>query len=172
MKKVLISLLLILTIVILNAQRTQNKVVFDKDVNQKILIGKVDRKAFEKKEFKKWFFDQYNSYQPNQQTIEKLISFIPSNSKITIVMATWCSDSRREVPRFFKILDAIAFSSDNVTIYCVNKKFQAGKEKIDVFQIKKVPTFIYFHYDYEAGRIIETPEESLEEDLLKFTQRK
>ncbi len=124
------------------------------------------------KEFKKWYSIEYNSYQPKQEIVEQLINLLPSNAKITIVMATWCSDSRREVPRFFKILDAIGFNSDNVTIYCVNKKFQAGKEKISMFQIKKVPTFIYFHYDYEAGRIIETPQTTLEEDLLMFTQRK
>lgn len=154
------------------AQKCVNKMIYDKNVKQKILIGQITREGLQKKQFKNWFDEGYKSYTPNQDVVEQLINFVPKNAKIVVIMGTWCSDSRREVPRLFKILDAIGFNKDSVTIYAINRKFSAGKVDISAYNAKKVPTIIYYHYGYEAGRIIETPEKSLEEDLLLFSKRK
>jgi hypothetical protein len=172
MKKLLLLTVLMSFCVFGFSQNTLNKTVKDKKLNQKILLGTVNREGFMKKRYKDWFMQEYDSYNPNQDLIQKLVEFVPENAKITIVMGTWCSDSRREVPRFYKILDQIGFSESRVTVYCINKDFKAGDIDISGLEIKKVPTFIYYHYGYEAGRIIETPSVSLEADFYDFTQRK
>ncbi len=171
------SVLLSLFVIVLfsvgcSSFRKVNKVVYDKKANQKILIGKVTREGFEKKPFKEWFDNEYNSYKPDERAIKALKRLMPANAEITIIMGTWCPDSRREVPRFLKILDQIGFNYDHLTIYCVNRDFQAGNVDISSYNVKRIPTFIYKHYGYVAGRIVEKPKISLEEDLLRFMQVK
>lgn len=152
-------------------QKNSN-VIYSRRVHQKILLGKVTRNDLQKAPFKEWFDKEYNSYNPDEETIKKLKQFIPQNAKITIVFGTWCPDSRREVPRFLKILDSINFNTDSLVMYAVDRDFTAGKEDISKFQIKRIPTIIYEHYGYTAGRIVEKPKISLEQDLLRFTQIK
>ncbi|MBN2891584.1 MAG: hypothetical protein JXL97_06945 [Bacteroidales bacterium] len=97
---------------------------------------------------------------------------ISANAKFVVVLASWCSDSRREVSFFFKIFDAIDFDQSRVSVIAVGKDFYAGDNDVAQYQIDKVPTIICFHYGYEAGRIIESPKISLEKDLVDFTKRK
>ncbi len=172
MKQILLLLATVLIFASCNSQKELNNVVYNQDVNQKILYGKINRKGLKKAPFKKWFNEEYNNYTPDAKTIEALKKSIPENAKIVIVMATWCPDSRREVPRFYKILDEIGFDENRVTVYGVNRQLMDDKGDVAQLQITRVPTFIYYHYGYEAGRIVETPKVSLEKDLLQFTKRK
>ena len=169
MKKI-VSLFVVLSIVFSSC--SINKVVYNKDTEQKILLGAINRKGLEKGQFGEWFKEEYNSYIPQEKVIKELKKYMPQNAKITIVMATWCPDSRREVPRFYKILDDIGFNEDNLTVYAVDRNKEVPDGLTNKYEIDRVPTIIYWHYDYEAGRIIETPKVSLEKDLLEFTQRK
>jgi len=88
--------------------------------------------------------------------------------KIVCIQGTWCSDSRREVPRFFKILYELNYDLENLTMICVDRKKQADNIDVDQFVIEKVPTFIFYKDDSELGRIIETPKNTLEIDLLEI----
>ena len=174
MKK--ISLFLVVFTMIFISCKTQknvNQVIYNEVVNQKILYGNINRNGLIKKPFKDWFKTEYDAYTPDQASIDYLKKSIPDNAKFVVVLATWCPDSRREVPRFFKILDAINFDQSRVSFIAVDKDFYAG-DNVDVaqYQIDKVPTIIYYHYGYEAGRIVESPQISLEKDLVDFTKRK
>ncbi len=46
----------------------------------------------------------YDEYEP-QPDLVRALSFLEQDATITCVLGTWCSDSRREVPRFWKLLD-------------------------------------------------------------------
>jgi thiol-disulfide isomerase/thioredoxin len=144
------------------------KIVTDEKSNKPMLIGICTRENFVKDtSFSWWFKSEYDYYQPEDSVI-KLINL--DSVKIVCVLGTWCSDSRREVPHFFKILDALKFDEKNLTLYCVDRKKQAEGYDIDQFVIERVPTFIFYKNDSEIGRIIETPQETLERDLLKILQ--
>ncbi len=169
------SLILFLMGIFMIGCKTQtnlNKVVYSEKTKQDILIGKINKDAFDKKPFKKWFVEEYNNYTPNQKDIEYLKSNVQESVKFIIVLGTWCPDSRREIPRFFKILDEINFDYSKVQIYAVDKDFKLENQDISKLKIKRVPTIIYHHHGYEAGRIIETPKVSLEADFVDFTNRK
>jgi hypothetical protein len=45
---------------------------------------------------------------------------------------------------------------------------KAREIDVDVFNISRVPTFIFHRNEIEIGRITETPIETLEEDFLKI----
>ncbi len=85
-------------------------------------------------------------------------------------MGTWCSDSQREVPRFYKILTDAGYNDKRVKIIAVDKSKEAIVVDIKNLDIEKVPTFIIYKDDIEVGRIIETPKKSLEKDLWKIVK--
>jgi thiol-disulfide isomerase/thioredoxin len=92
------------------------------------------------------------------------------NVEIIIVLGTWCSDSEEQVPKFLKVLDKIHFDDSDLTMICVDRDKLAGDVDISKFGIQKVPTFIIFRNDNEIGRIVETPMNSLEGDLLMILE--
>jgi hypothetical protein len=52
-----------------------------------------------------WYYEEFNSYEPDIELLNNLESSGGlAGVDITIVMGTWCSDSRREVPRFTSFL--------------------------------------------------------------------
>ncbi|NPA35306.1 MAG: thioredoxin family protein [Chlorobi bacterium] len=144
----------------------QNKMVFSKKAGQEILLGKGDVKGLEQQPFKQWFQQEYNSYVPDKHIVRKLKRNITDELKVLIVMATWCSDSRREVPRFYKIADAAGIPEDNIEIIYVDRDKTAPDVDVSKYGIERVPTFIFIVKGREAGRIVETPEKSLEKDMF------
>ncbi len=174
MKKIVIVLLFFVSMnFACTSQKNINKVVYSKKVGEKILVGKINRQGLEKAPFRTWFEAGYNSYKPDSSVINEIKKHIAKNAKIVIIMGTWCPDSRREVPRFYKILDEIGFNKDNLTVYAVDRNFKAGNIDLTKYDVKRIPTIIFYHYGYPAGRIVERPYSgSLEKDLLEFTKRK
>jgi len=81
-------------------------------------------------------------------------------------MGTWCPDSRREVPRFMRVLDTWQFPVESVTFIGVDNEKQSPVGEYVNLDIKRVPTFIIYKNNLEAGRIIENPVSSLEQDMV------
>lgn len=146
-----------------------NYSIIDTIKNKKMLIGYCTRDAFQDTAFKDWFDEHYNSYQPDYETLDKLEGKLDEIS-ITIVMGTWCSDSREQIPAFFRILDELNYPSDKVKLICVDRKKKGLSNEADDLNIELVPTIIFYKGNSETGRIIETPQESLEKDLLKIVE--
>ena len=83
-------------------------------------------------------------------------------------MGTWCSDSHEQVPRFFKVMDEAGYPADNVRIICVDREKKDGSEDVDSLNIELVPTFIFYKEGIELGRIVETPKQTMEEDIFEI----
>ncbi len=120
--------------------------------------------------FSWWFNSEYKNYDIDVDALKPLFedSTLLNDVNITIVMGSWCSDSRREVPRFLKIIDGLKFPEENLSIYCVDRNLSTEDDEIDDLKIKAVPTFIFYKNDTELGRIVEVPTESLEIDMVKI----
>lgn len=145
-----------------------NTVVYDEKAAQDILIGYCNIEGFTSGVFNEWFQLEYDSYEVDTETLNQINPDRLEDLEIAIVLGTWCSDSRREFPRFYKILEKISYSFDYLTIIGVNRSKQAADTHVDELKIDLVPTFIFSINGKEIGRIIETPELSLEKDLLKI----
>ena len=118
-----------------------------------------------------WFIKGYNSYVPDNVAITRLKEISKENLEIKIVLGTWCPDSRREVPRFMKILDIWQFPKDKVTFIGVdNAKLSPIGDYVNL-EIERVPTFIFYKENYDVGRIIENPTTSLEQDMVNILSR-
>lgn len=114
---------------------------------------------------------EYPAYQPDVAIIELLRPLL-SDKKITIILGIWCSDCQRELPRFLKVIDQTGFPYNQLTLISVDQDKSPGEEMKEVPNFTKIPVFILKNTDgSELGRITETPEISLEYDLLALLKK-
>ena len=121
--------------------------------------------------YSSWYIKGYDEYQFSSEVINKLQDISKDNLTIKIVMGTWCPDSRREVPRFMRILDIWKFPVSMVTFIGVDNAKLSPVGEYDKLDIQRVPTFIIYKNNIEAGRIIENPTTSLEQDMVNILTR-
>jgi thiol-disulfide isomerase/thioredoxin len=115
-----------------------------------------------------WYLKGFDDYQVKTDAINKLLDINKDNITIKVVMGTWCPDSRREVPRFMKVLDSWQFPIAKVTFIGVDEGKQSPVGEYVSLDIVRVPTFIVYKNNIEAGRIIENPVTSLDQDLVNI----
>ena len=144
--------------------QTEEQITVDEETGEDMLIGACDRSAFDHDSFTEWFNDEYDSYTVSKEELGNIKDLI-SEFDIKIVMGTWCGDSRREVPRFYKILDTLGYPEEKIELIAVDRTRIGKHGETEGLDIELVPTFIISLYGAEVGRIIESPEESLEADL-------
>lgn len=118
-----------------------------------------------------WYLTGFDDYQVNSESINKLLDIKKDGLSIKVVMGTWCPDSRREVPRFMKVLDIWKFPVERVTFIGVDDAKKSPVGEYDGLNILRVPTFIIYKNNIEAGRIIENPATSLEQDMVNILSR-
>ncbi len=132
-----------------------------------MLVGTASLDSLDVGPFADWYGANREAYEPNPETVEKLKPLL-EDIDIMLLMGTWCKDSRREVPRFVKILDQTGYNLDDVEMIAVDRdKTTPGKFE-DGLELLQVPTFIFYRYGEEVGRIVEFPIEDLETDMLKI----
>lgn len=159
MKKIFLLLLLATTLQIVAQEKYATKNASGD------LVGVVQKVDFDQPPYSKWFQRHNDSYTVDEKTAKKLKKAL---KKVTIkaFMGTWCGDSKRETPRFYKVLKAAKFNLENLEMIAVNR----GKKTPDNLQkglnIFRVPTFIFYKKGKEIGRYVEYPRVSLEKDML------
>ncbi len=144
-----------------------NQTIMDTTLQQEVLIDTCDRIGLSGPVFGAFFQQEYATYSPSEEVIQQIGQQL-NVYRITIVMGSWCGDSQEQVPRFLKILDQLHFPEDQVTVICVDRKKKTIHADIQPLAVQLVPTFIFYKDNTEAGRIIETPSETLEKDLLNI----
>lgn len=162
-------LLLVIISGMLYAQESY-QIKIDEKTGKQMIVGQCSRDAFLDTAFAGWYNSNYEVYVPDKDFTSKIKSEL-TDIRITIVMATWCSDTKREVPRFLKILDLIDFPEDGFNILCVDRKRKGLQDEVDELDIQLVPTFIFYEGENEIGRIIEVPQKTLEEDFYTIISK-
>lgn len=135
---------------------------------KKFLLGKIDISDLHSEPYENWFSREKASYSVDESLV-KLYKKNLVKYNIKVFMGTWCGDSKREVPRFIKILEVAKFPMEQLEIVALDGRrefYKAGPNGEESgFNIVKVPTFIFEKKNKEVNRIIERPIESLEEDM-------
>jgi len=166
MKNLFVFVLIMLFSYQVSEAQQVNQQIYDSTLNEDILTGPCTRDALLENDFGAIFKSEYKLYKPMKQVISELKEEVGSIDEIVIVFGVWCGDSQEQVPRFMKIVDQAGIPSGHLKIIAVNRKKDAVVEDISSYNIERVPTFIVYHNSEEIGRIVETPTETLEEDLL------
>lgn len=121
---------------------------------------------------KAWFERGYNAYSPDQELVNAFGKAMKNHDyQIDVYMGTWCGDSRREVPRLYKLLEMIDFDMDKLSVVAVNHAKQipnVSPEVANQLNIRHVPTIIFYENGKETERFVESATESLVKDLTKI----
>ena len=170
-----LSVLLVLFTLALNAQSTET-----------MLLGEISFNELQKAPFASWYTTGQEEYEVDESKMDALKKALDS-IEITVFMGTWCSDSQREVPRFYKIMEATGYPMESIRLIAVDRDKTTPKKLEEGLDIKRVPTFIFYKWDekgviqedelgepntevdtskVEVGRIVEYPIKSLETDML------
>jgi len=113
--------------------------------------------------------DIYTGYRVDESFIDTLKAKIGDDLKIDVYLGLWCGDSKNNVPKFIKIIDAAGQKNLTVNYYTVERKASRDiKYFIKNLKVERVPTFIFYRSGKEIGRIIENPKNSLIEDFLEI----
>ena len=125
-----------------------------------ILLGQVQVSDFEAAPYADWYNKEFESYGIDSAAMSELSL---DDYTILVVFGTWCGDSRREVPRFIKLMKYANFA--DYELCAVDRSKICEGKNADELNIEKVPTFIFYKDGAEVGRIIESPTSSLEMDM-------
>lgn len=154
-----------------------NAPFFAQDINQvitnekgaKILISKVNKKGLIQAPFSDWFNKNYDNYLENEKVVNAIQENI-NDYEIKAFFGSWCGDSKRQLPRFYKILETAEFPKDQLEVIALDRKSDAYKQSPNGeeqgLNIHRVPTFIFYKDGKEVNRIVERPKETIERDIL------
>lgn len=134
-----------------------------------ILLGKSTRDRLAQPPFDVWYTKNLDGYTVDSITTTQLKPLL-QNKQFLLFMGTWCGDSRREVPRMYKILDHSQVKPSQIQLINLNNSDTAYKQSPTHeergLNILRVPTLLIFENGREVGRVVESPVISLEKDIL------
>ena len=131
------------------------------------IIGLFDRKELSNNPHSEWFNQNYSDYNLDQETLDKLKPLF-KDIEITVFMGTWCSDSRKEIPVFYKLIDKLNFSEKSIELIGMTLE-KTTPDSLEFNQnLINVPTFIFKKDGKEINRIVEFPLETIEKDILEI----
>jgi thiol-disulfide isomerase/thioredoxin len=111
------------------------------------------------------------NYVPNQQSIKALKELI-KGFKIIAVGGTWCGDTKELMPQFYKIIQSVNLSPENLEVYWLDRNKKGLYAEAELYRIEYVPTFIIYKGNEEVGRIVESlTKPSLEEELVSILEK-
>lgn len=126
------------------------------------LVGLVSRADLEG--YVTWKELRAQDYTPDAGSLAA-IRKLGSGVEVVAIVATWCPDSKRDVPRFFKIADLAGFPLSAVKMVAVDRTKKDADGLTEKLAVTRVPTFVFFRDGNEVGRITERPIATLEVDM-------
>lgn len=92
---------------------------------------------------------------------------VEPGAEVLVVLGTWCSDSRREVPRLWRALDEVGgLVPFELEYLAVDRSKEEPAELLAGLDLRYVPTFIVRRGGEEVGRVVESSPNGIERDLL------
>ena len=125
----------------------------------------INKASFNTIPYNRWFHQNMKTYRPDTLAINLLQKEL-KGIQIKGFMGTWCKDSKREIPHFFKILEQADFNLDKLELIAVDRNKKTSNNLQKGFNVIRVPTFIFYKKGKEIGRYVEYARESLEKDML------
>ena len=111
-------------------------------------MGACNRDRLQKAPFSSWFNPGFDQYNPDKKITDQLRIEKMENIRIKVFFGSWCGDSKREVPRFLKLLQSISFPEKKLEMVGLGGsdslyKQSPGHEEAGL-GIFRVPVFIIY----------------------------
>ncbi len=154
-------------LLILSSCSSSEKFTLKKEGSDIILNGPVEKSYLNNSKLFPWFYYGYKAYQPKDSILNLLK---PEVSKLgfLIFAGSWCGDTQKEIPAFYKVADLIGVKDNQIQLIMVDRNKQTHFIKTSVLGIKPVPCIIIYKDSVEIGRFIESSKLSMEEDLYQI----
>ncbi|WP_010521085.1 tetratricopeptide repeat protein [Aquimarina agarivorans] len=167
-----LTLSFLLSLLIFSATFSQDLVRYTNNNGESHLSGNFKIEDLEKDpEFKKWFVKNYTAYKTSEIKEDWANRF--KDVTVQIFMGTWCSDSKKWVPKFVKLWDELGLKRTQLNFVALYDSIEGkykqspnGQEKD--WEVHRLPTIIFNKDDQELGRIIESPINSLRTDVAQI----
>lgn len=166
------KIFLFITAIALTACSSTQKITAVKD-SQGSLVGIANKESFKQEPYGSGWFNNYYSYYKTDTSVINQLKPLLKGVTVKAFMGTWCGDSKREVPNFYKVLDEAGFNYKKLTMITVNRSKKAnGLEQ--GYNVLRVPTFIFYKNEKEIGRFVEHTVNggTIEGDFLKILSGK
>lgn len=176
MKKFITNIVAVSSLFLAAQQLSAQKVVVNREVETqndgKMLLGNQLKEQFLKAPYADWYIKEHDEYALDQKAVSELKKEKIGSYDIIVFMGTWCEDSHRDFPRLMKILEAVNYPENKLTIIAVNRKKESPTGDESLYNLQKVPTIILKRYGKEVGRIIEMPTTGyIERDLVQILKK-
>jgi hypothetical protein len=145
------------------------KVSYD-SLGNKVLVGKISEKVLANDSAFMWFFTGVNRYRPDSAWI-KYISFYRDSFDVVAFVGTWCPDSKRMLPEFYRVMMASSYPMNHIQLYGLDRHLKGEGGAEETYHVDKVPSFILLHDGKEIGRITDHVNRSMEADMVSILQR-
>ncbi len=139
---------------------------YDPVKEQYVFVGPIGVEHFSYlPDFHNIFREHYEAYGPDMGLISE---FAPRlrQSRVLVVMASWCPHTQVLLPRFFRILEEAGYPLEDVEMIGVNHLLDSEDDidPVGTYGVEEVPLFIFYNrLGDEIGRIASPDgEESLE----------
>ncbi len=140
-------------------------------VGTKIVTGRFSPSLLESDSSFVWYRQDYTSFNPDSSSVA-FVSAHASDLHFIVVGGTWCGDTKRELPRFFKTLASAHVAVEKVELYGVDRSKVSNDGLTERYNITRVPTFIVFLQGKEEGRIVEFSKPGIDIELANILRRK
>jgi thiol-disulfide isomerase/thioredoxin len=124
MKTMFLLLMSIILCTTLSSQNTNQEISLDN--GQKLLVGEITKEGLSLPVYATWYSSTFKNYSPNETIISNIKEAL-QGYQVLAFLGTWCGDSKREVPRFLKILETANFPDDQLKIVALDRR--KGKYK-------------------------------------------
>ncbi len=172
MKSIFISICIFFASVSASLAKTgKQTLVVTSPSGSNMLLGPCDTSDLCREPFSVWYKAGFSNYLADPACCDSIKPYAGSHN-IRLFFGTWCGDSRREVPRMMKVLMQAGFSPENISLVALGNadtlyKKSPGHEEQGL-NIIRVPTLIISRDGRETGRIVESPVETIERDLVNI----
>ncbi len=137
----------------------------------KMVTGRISPSMLASDSSFRWYRENYAAFTPDSASVVYL-SAEARNIHFIVFGGTWCGDTKRELPKFFKTVSLAQIPESNIELYGVDRSKRSSDGLTEKYHVTNVPTFIVFSDGKEVGRIVEHPEEGIEFDLVHILQKK
>ena len=137
---------------------------------EEMIVGEFSESNLKENNYATWYLPEYDEYIVETKKLNDVKGAI-NDFEIETFMGTWCGDSKREVPRLYKILEALDYPTNKMKIYGVDRQKKTINGEEIGKSISYVPTIIFYKNGKEVGRIVESAVTGyLEEDIAMIVK--
>ena len=165
MKKIIIALIALCTFnTSIQAQDFVRE--FDEKSEKPLLRGQITFEDLTDESAYGWMHDEYET---SPRVITKLKKLLPKY-RVVIFMGTWCEDTHLLLPQLYQTFKDASFDFNALEMYGVNREKEGLNSEHKIYNIQRVPTIIIMDRFKEVGRIVESVELSIEQELLDILE--